>query len=108
VRYSGGDIIRVALDPTKGTEQTGTRPVLVISEAVVAGSRIIVVPFTSTNYDAPHLYRMTVGDQESTAMCDQVRAIDAVSGRVKGYVGTASYADLRAVREIVARLIGIY
>jgi mRNA interferase ChpB len=42
-----GDIYRVALDPTAGTEIRGTRPVLILSNADFnSGGRALVAPIT--------------------------------------------------------------
>ncbi|MDD5028938.1 MAG: type II toxin-antitoxin system PemK/MazF family toxin [Rhodoferax sp.] len=42
-----GDIVRIALDPTAGTELRGTRPVLVLSNAEFnRGGRALIAPVT--------------------------------------------------------------
>lgn len=42
-----GDIVRIALDPTAGTELRGTRPVLVLSNAEFnRGGRALIAPIT--------------------------------------------------------------
>ena len=45
------DIVLANLDPTKGSEQKGTRPCLVLQNNVVNASRIktvVVIPFTTS------------------------------------------------------------
>jgi len=46
-RFQQGDIVIVSLDPAKGTEIQGRRPVLVLSNAEFnRGGRVLVVPIT--------------------------------------------------------------
>jgi mRNA interferase MazF len=98
-----GDIVWLDLNPTKGHEQQGHRPALVISEPMRTLS--IVVPLTSTPPKFPAHHPMT-GTGTSTALCEQVRSID--QARITKVQGTAHPDDLRAVRAIVAKLIGVH
>jgi len=103
VRVRGGQIVWVDLDPTRGHEQRGHRPALVIAAAAMR-STTIVVPLTSSPPKAPSHHRMA-GERMSVALCEQVRAID--TERVTGVLGAAELADLDRVRKIVAMLIGV-
>jgi mRNA interferase ChpB len=78
-----GDIYLVALDPTSGSEQRGTRPVLVVSPS--AFNRLtrvpIVVPITSggsfartAGFAVPLMGAGT--DTTGVVRCDQPRALD--------------------------------
>ena len=78
-----GDIYLVALDPTSGHEQRGTRPVLVISPA--AFNRLtrtpVVLPITSGGSfarTAGFAVPLTGAGTQTTGVvrCDQPRAID--------------------------------
>ncbi|MDD5229560.1 MAG: type II toxin-antitoxin system PemK/MazF family toxin [Methylococcales bacterium] len=78
-----GDIYLVSLDPTSGSEQQGTRPVLVVSP--VAFNRVtrvpIVLPITnSENYARTAGFAVSLmGSGTSTTgviRCDQPRALD--------------------------------
>ena len=73
-----GDIIKLDLDPTKGHEQAGYRPVLAISNTHFsqASNMLIVCPITNTDRKNPlHVY-LTGLTTTGFVMCDQVRAID--------------------------------
>jgi mRNA interferase MazF len=73
-----GDIIKLDLDPTKGHEQAGYRPALVINNAFFsrASNMAIVCPITNTDRKSP--MHIGLGGLITTGyiMCDQIRAID--------------------------------
>jgi len=78
-----GDIYRVSLDPTKGNEQQGTRPVLVVSpSAFNQVTRMpIVLPITQGgNFSRAQGFAVSLqGAGTGTTgviRCDQPRAID--------------------------------
>lgn len=78
-----GDIYLVSLDPTKGHEQQGTRPVVIVSPA--AFNRLthtpIVLPITSGGAfarTAGFAVSLTGAGTQTTGIvrCDQPRALD--------------------------------
>ena len=73
-----GDIIKLDLDPTKGSEQAGYRPVLVINNASHsrASNLTIVCPITNTDRQSPMHVPLEGLITTGFVMCDQVRAID--------------------------------
>ncbi|MDR1295212.1 MAG: type II toxin-antitoxin system PemK/MazF family toxin [Bifidobacteriaceae bacterium] len=101
-----GDVLYADLNPTRGTEQRGTRPVIVIS-AVSMGPRAIVVPTTTRRRDLPTRVRIDLYGTPGDAMCEQVRAIDTAR-LVEDRFATIAPATLTEIRYIVARLIGVY
>jgi mRNA interferase MazF len=79
-----GDVYRANLDPTMGSEQSGTRPVVVVSrDALNANSPVvIIVPITSRSNKIriyPSHVELKIGEggltSESVALCEQVRTI---------------------------------
>lgn len=106
-----GDIYLVSLDPTKGQEQQGTRPVLVISPA--AFNRLtrvpIVLPITSggglarTAGFAVNL--MGAGTQTTGIIrCDQPRAMD-LNARTAKKLETAPDSIMEEVLAKLATLL---
>lgn len=82
------------LDPTKGSEQAGTRPVVIVSRnAINLNSPVVIcVPFTDLAncpriYPSQVLVRKGVGGlrHDSVALCEQVRAITIA--RLKTHIG---------------------
>ena len=102
-----GDVFYVDLDPTKGSEQAGTRPVLVIQNDVgnEAAPTVIVAPVTtkafSKNYPTNvHVPRGTAGLREdSTVLLSQIRTID--KGRLERRVGRLPTEFMRRVDEAI-------
>jgi len=79
-----GDVYQVVLNPTEGSEQSGTRPAIIVSrDAINATSPVlIIVPITS-RINKKQLYpshvEMNMGEAgltaDSVVLCEQVRAI---------------------------------
>jgi len=78
VKPKQGDIIKLNLDPTKGHEQAGYRPALVINNASFskASSMIVICPITNTDRDS--LLHVPLEGSATTGfvMCDQIKAVD--------------------------------
>jgi len=92
-----GDVYLAILDPTQGSEQSGTRPVIVVSRDAINATSVVViiVPVTSrTNKSRiyPSHVEMKVGEggltADSVALCEQVRAI--ASSRLQKQLGQLS------------------
>src|SRR5690606_27533804 len=77
--YSAGDILLVDLDPTRGSEQAGIRPALVISSATMheVSNRIIVCPITKNLAPWPTKIALPQACKtKGMVLADQVRTID--------------------------------
>ncbi len=79
-----GDVFDARLSPTEGSEQAGTRPIIVVSRDAINqfGSVIVVVPLTSAkniqrSYPNNLLIQAGIGGltADSVALGGQVRAI---------------------------------
>jgi len=82
-----GDIIKMDFDPTKGHEQQGFRPAVVVSGANYHGFSAdiaMVCPITSKDRGFP-LHPQLDGRTETTGviMTDQVKALDLAQRNVK-------------------------
>lgn len=90
-----GDIVIVELDPTKGSEQRGTRPCLVVQNDVgnENAPTTIVVPFTTSFDDELYPFEVLVTADEShlcedsVAMCSQIRTV-STEHRIDTVVGS--------------------
>ena len=97
-----GTIAWADLDPTRGREQAGRRPVLVVSSDGYNASVpniVMVVPLTTRDRGLPH-HVLVRGEgrempQVSYAMTEQVRTIDRQ--RLAAVVGIADVATMSAV-----------
>ncbi|MCL2454687.1 MAG: type II toxin-antitoxin system PemK/MazF family toxin [Micrococcales bacterium] len=101
-----GDVYYASLDPVRGTEQRGSRPVVIIS-ATSMGPRAIVVPTTTKCRDWPTRVRIALYGTDGEAMCEQVRTIDTARLADDRYA-TIDLDTLTEIRRTVARLIGVY
>ena len=103
-----GSIIKLNLDPTKGHEQTGYRPVLVISNASFsqASNMIIVCPITNTDRKNPIHVHLNGLITTGFVMCDQVRAVD-IQARDYKIIETVDNDTLWEVCDIVQGSVDI-
>ncbi|HXT87307.1 MAG TPA: type II toxin-antitoxin system PemK/MazF family toxin [Verrucomicrobiae bacterium] len=79
-----GDVFRAILEMPQGSEQAGTRPVVIVSRDAINRSSpvVIIVPLTSRSNKArlyPSHVEIKAGEAglplDSVALCEQVRAI---------------------------------
>jgi mRNA interferase MazF len=103
-----GDVFSARLDPTEGSEQAGTRPVVVVSrDSINANSPVVViVPLT----DAANVKRLYPSHahlpkgagglrMDSVAKAEQIRAIQ--TSRFIGYYGRLDRAALDRIEEAI-------
>jgi mRNA interferase MazF len=99
-----GDVYRAALNPVVGSEQSGTRPVVIVSRDAInaTGVVFVVVPITSRT-NKKHIYQshveLKIGEggltADSVALCEQVRA--CAQARLRDYVGHLSPARMSQI-----------
>jgi mRNA interferase MazF len=105
--YTAGDILLVDFDPTKGSEQAGIRPALVISSKLMheVSKRIIVCPITRNMVPWPT--KVSLPDDIKTrgmVLTDQVRTLDTGT-RILRLIETAPQEVVTIVRSYVGRLL---
>ena len=97
-----GDVFDARLDPVEGSEQAGTRPVIVVSRDAIndASPVVVVVPCTTLKadrkiYPSQVLLRVPEGGlrADSIALGEQVRAI--AKTRLRSRRGTLSPEAMR-------------
>lgn len=97
-----GDVWWVEFDPAVGSEIRKTRPAVIVSNDAANRNlaRVVVVPVTSsTGRQYPGEAVVTVGEQSSKAMADQIMAAD--KSRLKTQLGTLSKVDMLAVEDAI-------
>lgn len=101
-----GDIIRLSLDPTLGTEQRGNRPVLALSpEAFNRHGSVLVAPITQGgNYARGNHWAVPLmgcgTETQGIVLCNQSRTVD---WKARGAVFLESAPD-SLVDEVIARV----
>jgi mRNA interferase MazF len=81
-----GDIILVDFDPTKGREQAGYRPAVVISRTLYNEKRNLAVVCPITSQVKPLRFRVLLDDRTQTqgdVICEQIRVIDLLARKCK-------------------------
>jgi mRNA interferase MazF len=107
--YQRGQIYRVNLEPTQGSEQQGVaRPCLILSITPLNARlrQVGVVPLsTSAKVLPPVVVGVPSAGPDSVALCHQLRTIDKL--RIGKYLGEMSPADLVAVESAVRQVYGL-
>jgi mRNA interferase MazF len=107
-----GEIWLADLNPTRGSEQGGTRPVILFQNNLISefSSTIIVIPLTSNLRRAslPTCLLISAGegglDRDSVALCYQLRVIDRV--RLQKRLGQLTGETLARLEDIVLLTLG--
>ena len=107
--YKRGQIYRVDLEPTRGSEQQGTaRPCVVLSITPFNKQfrTVGMVPLSSTArvYEPVSVPVPSAGDT-SVALCYQLRTIDKT--RIGKFIGELSPKDMAAIEDGVRQVYGL-
>ena len=108
-----GDVFLVDLNPIRGTEQAGIRPVLVIQidKANKVSPHTIVIPFTTRIREAvlPSHTKIPAGagglEKDSVLLCEQVRVID--KARLMKKLGSLSADYMEQVERSLKIILGM-
>ncbi|MGH9388200.1 MAG: type II toxin-antitoxin system PemK/MazF family toxin, partial [Vicinamibacteria bacterium] len=105
-----GDVWLAEIDPTRGHEQAGRRPALVLSDDVFnrgPASLVIVLPITSTLRPIPSHVRLAPPDgglkAESTVLCEAIRSVSRE--RLIHRIGSVSNLRMALVEDAVRVLL---
>ena len=108
-RVKQGDIISVDFAPTKGREQTGKRPALVISNTAYNRRSGFVLACPITNTARPMKIRVPLDERTKTQgdiLCEQIRIIDLLE-REHYVIEQIPKDKLREVHNVISALISI-
>jgi mRNA interferase MazF len=103
-----GDVFSARLDPTEGSEQAGTRPVVVVSrDSINSNSPVVVIVPVTDAANVKRLYpshahfsKGTGGlKMDSIAKAEQIRAIQV--SRFVGYYGRIDREALARIEEAI-------
>lgn len=98
-----GDIVYVDFNPTKGHEQKGFIPALVVSNAIFNKytKMVMLCPITSNEKDFPtHYLLRDTKKVKGSALCEHVRSIDYEVRNIK-FVEKCSDTDIKSILEII-------
>lgn len=108
-----GDVFLADLDPTKGSEQAGRRPVIIFqnSRLIPATLTVLIIPLTTNlrMQKLPTCVFVPADEgglhQDSIALCHQMRALDK-NGLVERW-GALPGERMVEVERIVLRTLGV-
>lgn len=108
-----GDMYYANLDPVLGSEQGGTRPVLILQNNVgnrFSHTTIIAAAITSKTekpYLPTHIHLKGVPglDRDSLLLLEQIRTIDTI--RLHGYIGTLSKNRMKKINRALRISLGL-
>lgn len=98
-----GDIVFLDFTPTKGHEQKGYRPAVVISNDVfnVNTKMVILCPITSNNKDFPTHYLLKDSKKiNGSVLCEHIRSIDYEIRNLK-YIEKTSSRDFKNIIDLI-------
>lgn len=106
-----GDIYLVSLNPAKGREQQGARPVLIVSNDkfnAVTGLPVIAPIATAGNFSRAQGFAVPLSgagtDTTGVVLCDQLRVLDLRSRQAKRVEGVPDFI----MDEVLARIAPIF
>lgn len=94
-----GDIVFIDFNPTKGHEQTGSRPAMVVSTNIFNEhtGMCVLCPITSNDKFFPTHYKLEDTLKiNGSVLCEHIRSIDYNSRKIK-FIERASDNDLISV-----------
>lgn len=110
-----GDIYWASLNPTVDSEQSGTRPVLIVSRDSINNNSpvVVVVPITKYKQDKriyPSHHQLEASKSnglkiKSIVKCEQIRAIS--KARLNRKLGTIARANLTEVMEALKIVLNL-
>ncbi len=106
-----GDIYLVSLNPAKGREQQGERPVLIVSNDkfnAVTGLPVIAPIATAGNFSRAQGFAVSLSgagtNTTGVILCDQLRVLDLKSRQAKRVEDVPSFI----MDEVLARIVPIF
>ena len=113
MRLGRGSVVVADLDPTRGREQRGVRPCVVVSDPDIIGDQrfplVCVVPVTGTPGEGLLYPPLAPGRsglaKKSFALIDHLRSID--KRRIRRVFGELAREEIAAMDEGLALFLGI-
>jgi mRNA interferase MazF len=108
-----GDLYLATLEPAIGSEQRGTRPIVIVSRDVLNEStpRVIGIPFSTYRRQPLVAHRALVHARpggllvDSLGLCEQVRVFDKV--RLLRQLGALNGEEMSRIEAALERALGL-
>ena len=110
--YRRGDVYLADLDPVMGSEQGGTRPVVVLQNDVgnYYSDTIIVVPLTGRmkRLDLPvHVYMEKIRGLSRPSVAETEQLVRISKDRVRNYLGRLTREQMKRVEKALLNSLGM-
>lgn len=102
-----GDIVFLDFNPTKGHEQQGFRPAIIISNDIfnINTKMVIVCPITSNEKEFPTHYKLeNTKKVKGSVLCEHIRSIDYEVRKLK-FVEKSSTNDFENIKNLLEACI---
>lgn len=101
-----GEVWSVILNPTKGSEQQGVRPAVIISPDSMNSSldTKVIIPLTTSIKEWPSRVLTEFNSSKGQAMCEQIRTVS--SKRLQKKLGTLSDGEIVEILSTISALYG--
>jgi mRNA interferase MazF len=101
-----GEVWSVVLNPTKGSEQQGERPAVIVSPDTMNESldTKVVIPLTTRLKNWPSRVLTEFNSTKGQAMCEQIRTVS--SKRLQRKLGTLSDGEVVEILSTISALYG--
>lgn len=107
-----GDVWLIDLNPSKGHEQAGLRPALIVSVDEFnncPADLIVALPITTKQRDIPTRIRLSPPEgglkKTSFIICEQIRTVS--KERLKRRLGKVRYDTLNQARDCISMILGL-
>jgi mRNA interferase MazF len=99
------DVWEISLDPSKGSEQAGFRPCVIISPDSMNDQleTVIVLPLTTKRKDWPTRVDTFFEGTSGQAMCEQIRTIS--KKRLKSHLGRLSINETVEIKLVLKQML---
>jgi mRNA interferase MazF len=101
-----GEVWSVVLSPTKGSEQQGSRPAVIISPDSMNSSleTKVIIPLTTRLKEWPSRVLTEFNSVKGQAMCEQIRTVSPL--RMHKKLGTLSDGEIVEILSTIKALYG--
>lgn len=102
---SRGDVWNVVLDPTKGSEQAGMRPCVIVSPDSMNEQldTIIVIPLTTKKKNWPTRVDTIIDGSEGQAICEQIRTVS--KKRLKKRITKLKISEIVQIKLVIKQML---
>lgn len=105
IKMKRGEVWQVALNPTKGSEQQGFRPAVIVSPDSMNESidTKVVIPLTTKINSWPSRVKIEFQSKAGQAMCEQIRTISS-----KRFIKNLGRIDDSELIEMMSTISALY